>query len=187
MFDGISKDLNTAELIKQILGLDPDQSLNLVVQHLHHLLLACLQGLTATNLQPSLYMDIFSSHISVQTHEWAKEKWRQAHPTLVPASHLFPPTKLPPIAPPSLEEYIESIQELMKTMLTHQFPGSSKNNPQDLTCKERKDDRYGTTIHMSQHKHEQLCVMYGLNNFANTTNFTQWMQETIARVLSNSF
>ena len=84
ILDGITKDLNAAEILERIYGLDNTDGE--MFTHLKNFLLACLTSHNVDDEAPTISQDVLFAPVPTDARRWATQKFRSAYPTLTPTA-----------------------------------------------------------------------------------------------------
>jgi hypothetical protein len=174
VLDGFTKDLDAAEIIERMDGLDDTDGD--MYTHLRKFLMACLTGHNANDRCPRLQLDQILAPVSVQARIWAGKKFQDTYPTLRPR----PPAAADaqPIQPEVAAILAQLLRNQQQAPVAQQQHQQAQVNPND-------DDE--TVYNMSRQEFESTLIMCGLNPQAAKEELPAWYRLAAAKGMTEAF
>ena len=169
ILDGFTKDLEAAEVLERIIGLENTEGE--MFTHLKHFLLVCLSGHNIGDSHTLLSQEELLTPTPADARRWATRKFAVTFPTLIPA-----PTPTPALAQDP------NIVALLAQLLPLRGP------PARTIAEEKKDDSDDTTVmNMSQQEYVTTLVMCGAPADSPPTALPEWFQLSSEKGMTDSY
>lgn len=167
VLDGITRDLDAAEVLERIESLDNTDGE--MFTHLKNFLLSVLTSHNVNDECPRISQELLLAPVSADARRWASQKFKAAYPALLPVA---PP---PPAATPDIA-----------AILAQLLPGMLPQRPHH--AEEKKDDEGETSImNMSNQEFTTTLVMCGARPDALPAVLPEWFRLCSEKGMTDSF
>jgi hypothetical protein len=174
VLDGLVSDIDAAELIERVDGLD--DSTGDMYSHLKDFLLSCLTGHNQGDVSPRISQELLCAPNPNLARLWAQSTFANSYPTLQP----------PPVAPPQENGIPNNIAAILAQFVALQQNGNPPN-PGGGGEEEKKDEEDNNNLNMSQSMLEATREMCGLPLGADVQLLPAWFRLCAAKGTSDAY
>jgi hypothetical protein len=170
VFDGIDKDLNAAEVIECIDGLDDNDGE--MFTHAKNFLMACLTSHNIADKNPRIESNTLLAPAPGIARRWATNKFTATYPALVTNPQNAPQGNNgdAPAIPPLPQAGLGNIDPTVAAILAQ----LTANQTRAIWGEEKKDDDAELLLNMSPQELEQTVSMCGLPAGAHHSLLSTW-------------